>query len=441
MNYNQARDGNQDENQERTRIVSVVLWSVFSLLLLINGCYMFSYNSSDEITMKQAFWTGKLTPYYTNQIIPQLFGDLWRVKKETSVKFSNNEEGKEQNVTTKAILVRFNDGGMAYMEGSSRFRFPADNRIFNVFRFFPTQDEVTKELLIPGSREICTATASLMSTEESYTTKRSMIADWSFDQSRSGVYFTEIKYAKTVDEFGQEKTAPVYMIKTDPETKEILRKKPIFGQFGLLTTLFTITKIKYLGEIDTQINDKMKYKQDLQITNQTIQTNEQYLNEFEATGIKNVTVEEMARRKDLEQVVQEKYGWREAQLLKVRTDSINTINLLQATKYETDAAIKEAEGEASRRRSELKGDNALNKRIDVYNEILSAYCEAIAGRSENAPEIASGWDPLYFVNLLNSIDAQLRKDLGLDFNFSKIKVSQGSVPVSTDASPATGQKE
>ena len=52
-----------------------------------------------------------------------------------------------------------------------------------------------------------------------------------------------------------------------------------------------------------------------------------------------------------------------------------------------------------------------------YEEAIGFWTNAIIARAENAPEMATNWDPNYFINLLNSIDYQLREDLGLDLTF------------------------
>ncbi|MCD4704611.1 hypothetical protein K8R66_00885, partial [bacterium] len=158
--------------------VSITLWSFLGLVLfitLITG-KLFYYNPASQILVKQAWITGDLSVKSTNGFIPILLGDVWKFPRETSVKFTNKSD--EKNVTTAAVFVRYNDGGTGYMGGSARFKNPVDNLIFKVLKFFGNWKTVVLELFVPGIREISTSTDGLMSTDETYTTNRSMIAEW-----------------------------------------------------------------------------------------------------------------------------------------------------------------------------------------------------------------------------------------------------------------------
>ena len=401
----------QNKNYVITRRI---LLGIIILIALLNLNKIFSYNPSGYIMVKQAFWTGQLSHYSDPGLILRLFGDVTKIKKETSVKFTNDKD--EDNVTTGAIFIRYNDGGTGYWGGTARFQFPMTEEIFEVLRVFGSERQVVRQLFIPGIREICTSTAGLISTEESYTTKRSMIPEWCSEQARDGVFFVDVNYEQVIDETGREQTVPVYSMRED-KNGNVLRKKPIFGQFGIQNSMFRVSDISYLGNIDEQIEQKMTFSTELQVVASTIQTLEQRLNEAEATGRRKVTEAEMEQRTIKERVVQEVEAYRRTQILNIRADSIRVANDLIAVRNETAARITEAEGEAARRAKQLQGDRALDLRIKAYREIMKSWSDALSARSENAPRVATDWDPDYYFDLLNRIERQVRADLKLNLTF------------------------
>lgn len=406
---NQKNEANKNHKFARRILLAII---ALIALLMING--LFAYNRSGYIMVKQAFWTGNLSFKSEPGIVPKLYGDITRIKKETSVKFSNNED--EDNVTTAAIFIRYNDGGTGYWGGTARFQFPMNEDIYEVLRVFGSEREVIRQLFIPGIREICTSTAGLISTEQSYTTHRSMIPEWCSDQADAGVFFVDVKYEQIIDETGREQVVPVYNIREDSDGN-IIRKKPIFGQFGINNSMFRVSDIDYLGDIDKQIEEKMTFSTELQVVASTIATLEQRLLEAEAIGRRKVTEAEMEQKTIKERIVQEVEAYRRTQLLNIRADSIRVANDLQAVQRETAARITEAQGEAARRAKQLQGDRALDLRIRAYQDIMSAWSSALIARTENAPRVATDWDPDYYFELLTRIERQVRDDLKLNMSF------------------------
>jgi hypothetical protein len=413
--FNEFHDRGENRDNQFPGILRKVLIAITAIIGLTFMYKMFVYNTSGQIMVLQRFWSGKMQLNATPGLVVRALGDIQKIKKETSVKFTDNKN--EPGIVTPAVFVRHNDGGTAKWGGVARFRYPQNEKIYDVLRVFGNEKNVMKELFIPGVREICTSTAGLLSTEESYTTKRSMISVWCSDQAMNGVYFSDITYEDMIDEFGQERTIPVYNIR-ERKPGVYDGKTPIFGQFGIECNMFKVTEISYLGNIDQQIQKKMGYKTQLQVVNSEILKLEQKLNEAEATGQRKVTEARMTELKTKEKIVQEKEGWKRIELTNVRADSIKVVNDLKAVIYESSAEIKEAEGKAEKRRKVMQGDNALNLRLEAYNEIMTAWYDAVAQRSENAPEMSgNNWDPNYFVKLLNEIDARVRKELGINFKF------------------------
>lgn len=414
--FDNINSGDSEANTTH-RIVSIVLTCLLVLVafLILNGTW--TYNQSGNIMVKQTFWTGGLSVKSTPGPVGLFWGDRWNFKMETSVKF---DTASSENVTTDPIFIRFNDGGTALWSGTARFKLPQDDYMYKILRTFGTEANMVNQLFVAGLREICTSTSVLMSTEESYATKRANISDMCSDQAQNGVYFVSIASEEQVDEFGKTNTIPIYNIRTDKATGKPIRKLSIFGQFGIQVPLFKITNIKYLGNIDEQIQEKMSYGTKLQVTNADIQTLEQKLNEVEATGKKGVTEAEMVQEKARQTVVQQKEAYRQTELSTVKADSIKTRNQLEIAKLNLISETLQAEGEAAKRSKQWQGDKALSAKLEVYKEVMEAWYTSILKRKENAPQVATNWDPNYFYNLLNSIDAKVQKDLGLDLTFSKL---------------------
>ena len=255
--FGERKYGSSSGGNQRNRIILLITVVFFTIVFLINLNRLVAYNKAGEIIIKQAFWTGTLSVKSSAGVLPRLYGDIWRLRRETSVKFTDDES--EDNVTTHAVFVRYNDGGTGHWGGTARFKFPLNDKIFKMLRVFGSEGNTTKQLFIPLIRQICTSTTGLMSTEESYTTKRSMIPEWCFDQARKGVYLSQVSFDTRCDEFGKTITVPVYSPRKDEEG-QIDRKSPLLQQFGIECTLCKVPEINYLGKIDDQIDEKMTYR-------------------------------------------------------------------------------------------------------------------------------------------------------------------------------------
>ena len=50
---------------------------------------------------------------------------------------------------------------------------------------------------------------------------------------------------------------------------------------------------------------------------------------------------------------------------------------------------------------------------------MKAWYVAISEREQMVPKVASNWDPLFSIKLLDMVDEQVRTDLGLNFRFGR----------------------
>jgi len=399
------------QQSQRHKIVRLVLTALTVIIILSLAFASFGYLSSGSMVIKQDFWFGNLSLKTNAGIVYKLLGDTWKFPKEESIVFSNDVD---KDPDAKAIFVRHNDGGTEYWGGSARFAYSqAPDPMFLVLKIFGAAKNVVKELFIPGIREICTSTASVVSTEERYTSKRSKINDWCLEQAQEGVFSCKVDYESVEDEFGKTSVVPVYNI------DRTRRKNPIFGPFDITCNLFKVTEFQFLGSIDSLISVKMKYRSELQVTNEQIKEYTQRLTEVAAIGQRELTEREKDQEKLREEKIQRFEAYRKQELEVNRGDSISTVNELAATKLEVSAEINRVKGEAAEREKAMLGDKALAKRLKAYQDIMNYWTTKIKERPENAPEMAASWNADYFYDLLEKIDSRVKKNLGLDLTFNQ----------------------
>ena len=353
---------------------------------------------SDKYVIRQEFFTGKMSAI-TDEGWYFKFGYVTEFQISDIIWFSvDTEEGREKD---ESIRVRFNDGASAQISGSVRFI-----------------------LVIQVVNEAIYLTASLMSSKESYTTKRSLFSDYAQDQALNGIFRTRTNEIVTQDTLtGEITTRTEIEILRNKETDEILRKESALKDYGIRLKNFVVKRIQYPDNILEQLDEQQQALMDVQKAKAMAQKAEQEAITAEKEGLAKIAVakaeQEALKIKD---VVQAQKVKEVAVIEAQKSLEVAKLDRLAASEYK-EAKTMRAEADANAARKLIQADGALKQKLQTYENVMKSWADAYT-KQRPTPDIVIGGDTKkgsgnaaeQFMNLL-SIKAL--KDLSLDMNVKK----------------------
>ena len=395
------------------------------MLAVIVGALMYFLGGevkSDKYVIRQEFFTGKMSAI-TDEGWYFKFGYVTEFKISDIIWFSADaEEGREKD---ESIRVRFNDGASAQISGSVRFILPTNpDELIKLKKQFGNFDRIKKELVIQVVNEAIYLTASLMSSKESYTTKRSLFSDYAQDQALNGVFRTRTNEIVTKDTISGEITTRTEIeILRDKETGEILRKESALKDYGVKLKNFVVKRIQYPDNILAQLDEQQQALMDVQKAKAMAQKAEQEAITAEKEGLAKIAVakaeQEALKIKD---VVQAQKVKEVAVIEAQKSLEVAKLDKLAAAEYK-EAKTMRAEADANAARKLIQADGALKQKLQTYENVMKFWADAYT-KQRPTPDIVIGGESKkgsgnaaeQFMNLL-SIKAL--KDLSLDMNVKK----------------------
>lgn len=244
------------ENFNPRKVVLAALGLFAGLFLLSMSSQLFETNNAGYYQVKQAAWSGDMSVRNDPGTYWQGFATIITYQVSSEYNF----DGK-QGTENEPILVRFNDGGKAYISGSIKFRLstkPTDQLlIHNEFKSFAN---VEHALIRKVVTEAVQQTANLMKAEESYSARRSEFAALAEEQVVNGLYETVSTVQKTKDADGNEFIDASISLKRE-NGKPVVRKASLLPRYGVQVLQFVIKDIDYDETIESLIAKKKEAEQ------------------------------------------------------------------------------------------------------------------------------------------------------------------------------------
>lgn len=393
-----------------TRIFLGIAGIVTLIVVFSIGGNLLENVNANEIMVIQAVPSGQQTVYTTPGWKWQGFGHVTKYHKRSQFWFSaKSDQGAK---TDESMRLRFNDGGHANASGSFAWEMPiSPAAVLQLHNRYGSEQAVAQQLIRPSSERAVYFSGPLMSSTESYASKRSDLLNYIEDQLQRGLYKTQRRDVKVKDAItGEEKTATIVEIATDDKGTPIRQEDSPLSQFGIHVFNLSLNEIKYEDTVENQI----KQQQQMQMAVQTA------ISEAKQAEQRRITTEQSgmadaAKAKWDQEVIKAKEVTAAQQRLAVAELDAKAA---EATKRKL---ILEGEGEGAKRRAIISGDNALQARLDVWLEAQKAYATAIGDYQGNwVPTIQSGGSAAgtQGISLLELMGAKAARDLAVDLNMS-----------------------
>ena len=394
----------------------IVLAAIASLMFVLGGEVR-----SDQYIIRQQYYTGKMDAI-TKEGWYFKFGYTTEFKVADIIWFSAlKDEGEDVD---QSIRVRFNDGASANISGSVRFVLPKDpERLIRLKKQFGTFERIKKELVMQVINESIYLTASLMSSKESYTTKRNLFSDYAQDQAADGVFRTTTKEVKTVDPLsGESITRSEIMIMRDADGM-ILRKKSALREYGIELQNFVVRRISYPENILKQLDEQQQALMDVQKAKAMAQKAEQEAITAEKEGL-TLVAKAKAEQEVLKvkSVVEARKDKEVAELRAQKELEVAKLDREAAGEYK-EATMLRAEADSKAAKMLIEADGALNMKLATYEKINKYWADAYTMQRPTPDIIIGGDGKKGSMNaaeqMMSLMGIKVMKDLQLDMNVKK----------------------
>lgn len=402
------------------RIIVLALTVILILIAVANITRLAGRNGSGIYLVKQAYWSGNLSCKFSPGIYGKWLALVEPYNMGSSYKYSDKESDKKTAVAPP-IEVRFNDGGKAKVYGDVRFVLPANEQdMARIHTIFGSQEGLMQECYSQITKEAVVMTAALMSSEESYASRRSQFSDWVSDQIQNGIYLTEGQWVQEgTDDDGNPNMRFVVEIARNPETGQPLRKETVVSGFNIRVAQCVINDIEYLEGLDDLIGQKREFLTSIIAANSAAEKAEQDMLTAEATGKKDVEVARYAAKQAAEKKTAEVKNQKKQALIAAEKRLAVAEDNYYAALDQKETWILKGKGEAEKRRLAMEADGAIVTKQHYYKEAWEAYRDALV-KQRLVPDVTTSYEagdmPAGIV-VLNAIDQQLQRELGIDLTF------------------------
>lgn len=397
---------------------SIVLIGFLIIVGLIFSSSIIEINDSGWYRINQAV-NGTMFMKPTPGPYLQFFAKVFPYKEVVTIFFSPKAD--EGGSGDTRIKVRFQDGGTADIEGNVRFQMPlVDGNQLALHKAFRSMKAVEKKLLWPAAVQALQLTAVMMTSEDSYASKRAKFIEFAEDQVKYGVYKTVTVKDNVRNELtGKEEEQLIVKIRRNAKGEPMRNENPL-KKYGIEVAQLIVKDIDYQKEVKALISAKRESLMQKVKSQADAEKAKQQAITAEATGKKEVMEEKYKQEKIKVKVVVE--AQQRLEVAKLDKQAAGQYKLKK---------ILEAEGDAAYKRKIMLADGALAQKIKALVQMNKDNAEAISkighylvpkiimgsNGNGNGNGAMSNGSPVYDMLSLLAVDAA--KKLSLDMSVPK----------------------
>jgi hypothetical protein len=404
---------------------------VLVIILAVAGIfskYLVETNNAGYIKIRQMPVTGTLDVYTDPGMFGQWFGMVTEYKRAGTYSFTDqaSDKQKEDSAISDAVLVRFNDGGIARLSGNARFELPLEpGAMIKIHNEFRSYDHITQSLVKPAIAEALILTASLMSAEESYSGRRAEFSQLAWDQVLHGIYITESEEQEITDEAtGEKKNKRIVHIKYDAEGQPVRKENSLAAVNIRISQFFLDKDFGYEEGVLQQISNQRDAMMKTVAAKAEAEKAQQDRLTAEAQGQANVMTAKYEAEVEKERAVVEARKRKEvAETEASQRLEVAKLDKMAAEQYKQEKLLR-ADGDAEYKRRVMQADGALAQKLDAWIDVNKRYAQAIENYKGNwVPNLVmgdnGGTGTMGSQDLINLLTAKTAQELALDLTLPK----------------------
>lgn len=385
------------------RILGGVLGIILLVFLFAFSGGAYEQNDAGEIVIIQDPFDGELHVYTQPGYQPQFWGKATHYKKSNQFWFSFTEQD-----SSKAIAVKWNDGGHAVISGSIRYDLPTDEAtLIHIQSTFGSQEAIENSLIKTNIEKAIYMVGPLMSSKEAYAEKKNDLIFYIEDQASKGVYKTKQINIKIKDELtGEEKMTTKVEICQDSSGKAIRQEESPIAKYGVNLYNISINNMLFDATVEAQIRTQQQSIMSVQTAIANAKRAEQDAITTAKQGEANAASAKWEQEVIKAKLVTQAEANKQVAALEVQTAALNK-----------QKQILEGEGEAAKKRLVMQANGALEQKLDAWVRSQQYWAEALGKYQGNI-------SPLYYngngltgnaaLSFMEIMSAKAAKDLTLD---------------------------
>lgn len=370
------------------------------------SCFsLFENVPAGYICVIQSPISGDLTVYTEPGLKLQKFGRVTYYPRSGVLEFNQpidiNDAGQAryyQPSEDHSLKITFNDGGEAWISGSIRYDYPLDmEQIKTLHKMFSSHNNVMKGLIEKTVERSIYMSGPLMSSIESFMSRRAELPKLIEDQARNGLYDVVTKDIRVEDEFTKEvKTIKVAEPIKDSTAPGGLKRQEesVLSKFGMSLSNFTTNNISYSTKVQQRVDALFAAASDIQVATLNAKKAEQDKKTAEEKGKAEATAAEW-KAKTL--AAEETENARKiAEIQKIEAQRDKDVAIIEANKKREvaeqekitaslykDAQLLRADADATYKKMMMQADGTLTQKLDAYKYAVDKFAQAMELGSTN----------------------------------------------------------
>jgi regulator of protease activity HflC (stomatin/prohibitin superfamily) len=388
--------------------------AVALIVLAISSYQVMEVLNADQVMVIQ-YPNGSLTWFTEQGPHVQMFGAVQKYARRGQFWFSTHiDQGEEGD---QSIKIRFNDAAHAKLSGSLSYELPINDMdaMMRLHRNYGSIEAIEAQLIRTVTEKCVYMTGPLMSSQESYSSKRNQLLGFIDDQIVNGVYKTQVKVVKDKDPMtGADRTVNITEIVVGKDGQPQRQDESPIASYKIKIFNLSLNEVKYDPAVEAQIGEQQRAIQQVQLAIAQAKEAEQKAITTAKQGEANA-----AEAKWKQETIKAQAVTQAQQDLEVATFATKTAVQYKAKK------ILEAEAEYEYKRKIILGDGALTQKLATYQAVMEKFAAAV-GQQKWVPDVVfegtggggkSGYNSA--TSLIDMLSVKTARDLALDLSIPK----------------------
>ncbi len=422
------------------KIIGIIVLFVIVVGGGITSQAMFENVPAGFICVIQSPLSGELTVHTEPGLKVQAFGKVTYYPRSGVFEFNQpvdpNDPAQSKFYRASednALKITFNDGGEAWISGSIRYDYPLEQeKMKTLHKMFSNHGNVMVGLIEKTVERSVYMSGPLMSSIESFMSRRAELPKVIEDQARNGLYDVVTKDVRLEDEFTKEiKTVKVAEPVHDPSAPGGLKRQEesVLSKFGMSLSNFTTNNISYSAKVQQRVDALFAAASDIQVATLNAKKAEQDKKTAEERGKAEATTAEWKAKTAAAEETENARKIAAIQNIEAQRDK--DVAIIEANKKREvaeqekitaslyrEAQILRAEADSTYKRMVMQADGALSQKLEAYKYAVDRYASAIQNYSGNwVPQIVTGGagaNSNAALNMIELLSIKAAKDLSLE---------------------------
>lgn len=382
-------------------MIKYITTSAIGLVLVCCSGMIFETNNFGNYQIKQAAGTGNITVKNDAGLYLQMFGSITTYPVSEDVDFE-----------TENLKVRFNDGSVAKVKGTVKFKMPTNpEKQKELHRDYANYKNVERDLIVRNVAEALSNTATYMVAEDSYAAGRATFSDLAMQQLKDGIYKTSTKIVDVIDADGTKFKKKEIRVVYDENGNPVIQKPSLLKYYGIEILQFVVNDFEY----DDKINELIARKKDAEQNKVVAMANAEKAKQDAITAEEQgkARIAEARANAEVMKATEVTEAQKRADVAKIKAEQDKEVARLAAEQAKFEAEKTKAQGEAEAYAAKKKVEAGLTplERATIEKETKIGIAQALSQVKFPSSMVISGGSDSGSVNPFEAVGLKSLYDL------------------------------